>query len=151
MTRYLLEKLSDKLGLGAGHVEGKQKLVGKSGMVWEVDAKGVKSEDGAIVVIECRRLTTSRVKPEAMGGLAYRIGDVGASGAILVTPIGVQQGGQLIAEAEGIQVVHLDENSITGGYLLEFLGDVFVGPRGATLTLTGGVPDVTVMPAKPNE
>jgi hypothetical protein len=68
-----------------------------------------------------------------------------------VTPIGVQQGGQLIAEAEGIQVVHLDENSTTEGYLLEFLGDVFVGPRGATLTLTGGVPDVTVMPAKPNE
>ena len=76
---------------------------------------------------------------------------LGASGGIVVTPIGVQQGGQLIAEAADIQIVHLDADSTTTGYLLKFLGNVFVGPRGATLTLTGGVPGVTVAPSKPNE
>jgi hypothetical protein len=151
VARYLLEKLGDALGLELETVEGKQKLVGKSGMEWEIDGKGVKTDGEAIVVIECRRHTTSRLKPEAMGALAYRISDVGASGGIVVTPIGVQRGGQLIAEAAGIQIVRLDADSTTTGYLLEFLGNVFIGVRGATLTLTGGVPDVTVAPTKPNE
>ena len=79
VARYLLENMGDTLGLGLERVEGKQKLVGKSGMKWTVDGKGVKTEDGAIVVIECRRYTTSKLKPEAMGGFAYRIGDVGAA------------------------------------------------------------------------
>jgi hypothetical protein len=141
---YLLEKLSDELGLGLGRVEGKQKLVGNSGMEWTVDGKGVKTEEGAIVVIECRRLTTSRVKAEAMGAVAYRIGDLGASGGIIVTPLGVQSGGQLIAEAEGIDIVRLNADStITGGYLLEFLDKIFIGPGGATVTVTGGVAIVT--------
>jgi hypothetical protein len=87
-----------------------------------------------------------------MGALAYRISDVGASGGIVVTPIGVQRGGQLIAKAAGIQIVHLDADSTTTGYLLEFLGNVFVGVHGATLTLTGGVPDVTGdQPSRTNE
>src|ERR1700744_698027 len=89
VARYLLEKLSDTLGLGLERVEGKQKLVGKSGMNWEVEGKGIKTDGGAIVVIECRRYTTSKLKPEAIGGLAYRIADVGAAGGIVVTPIGV--------------------------------------------------------------
>ncbi len=120
-------------------------------MEWEIDGKGVKTDSEVIVVIECRRHTTSRLKPAAMGALAYRISDVGASGGIVVTPIGVQRGGQLIAEAAGIQIVRLDADSTTTGYLLEFLGNVFIGVRGATLTPTGGVPDVTVAPTKPNE
>jgi hypothetical protein len=63
VANYLLEKLSDMLGLGLERVEGKQKLVGKSGMTWTVDGTGVKTEDGAIVVIECRRYTNSKLKP----------------------------------------------------------------------------------------
>jgi hypothetical protein len=109
--------LGDKLGLALERVEGKQKLVGKSGMKLTVDGKGVKTDDGAILVIECRRHTTSKLKPEAMGGFAYRIGDVGAAGGIVVTPIGVQEGGEKIAKYEGIQIVHLDADSTTTDYV----------------------------------
>jgi Restriction endonuclease len=151
VARYLLEQLGDKLGLKLERVEGKQKLVGKSGMEWEIEGKGVKTDDGGIVVIECRRYTTSKVKAEAIGALAYRMSDLGASGGIVVTPIGVQHGGQLVAKAEGIQIVQLDADSSTTSFLLRFLGNVVVGPAPAKLTLTGGVPDVRVAPAKTTE
>jgi hypothetical protein len=142
VARHLLEKMADTLGLGLERVEGKQKVVGKSGMEWEVDGKGVKTEDGAIIVVECRRYTTSKVKPEAMGGFAYRIGDVGAVGGIIVTPIGVQEGGEKIAEYEGIQVVHLDADSTTDAYVLKFLGSVFIGAPTATVTAAFPAPEV---------
>lgn len=102
VARYLLEKLGDALGLGLESVERKQTLVGESGAEWEIDGKGVKADGGAIVVVECRRYTTSRVKQSAVASLAWTISDLGASGGIVVTPIGVQRGGQLIAEAAGI-------------------------------------------------
>jgi hypothetical protein len=127
VARYLLEKMGDTLGLGLETVEGKQKLVGKSGMKWAIDGKGVKTDGEAIVVIECRRYTTSKLKPEAMGGLAYRIGDVGAAGGIVVTPIGVQPGGEKIAKHEGIEIIHLDADSTTTDYVLRFLDKVFIG------------------------
>ena len=152
VARYLLEKLSDKLGLGLERVEGKQKLIGESGTKWEIDAKGVRAEDGAVVVIECRRLTTSRLKQKDVAAIAYTISDLSASGGIIVTPIGVQRGGQLIAEREGIKTIQLDADStLTTGYLLRFLGDVIVSPGPAKLTLTGHPPNVIVAPAEPNE
>lgn len=148
VARFLLGKWGDVLGLDLARVEGKQKLVGKSGMQWTVDAKAVRSADGAILVVECRRYTTSRLKPEAIGALAYRVNDVGASGGIVVTPIGVQSGGRLIAEAENIHVVQLDADSTTEGYLLKFLGSVVAGPSAAPLKLTGHTPTVTVTPVE---
>lgn len=152
VARYLLEQLSDMLGLDLERVEGKQKLVGKSGMEWEIEGKGVKTDDGGVVVVECRRYTTSKVKAEAIGALAYRVSDLGASGGIVVTPIGVQRGGQLIAEAEGIQIVHLDaDSSLTTGYLLRFLNRIVVGPGAAKLEIKGHVPEVTVGPAENSE
>jgi len=130
VARYLLEKMGDTLGLGLERVEGKQKLVGKA-TNWTVDGKGVKTEDGAIVVIECRRYTTSKLKQKDMAALAYTIRDVGAAGGIVVTPIGVQKGGRLIAKSAGIQIVHLDADSTTTDYVLKFLGSVFIGCVGA--------------------
>lgn len=124
VARCLLDKIGDALGLE--RVEGKQSLVGESGTTWVIDGKGVRANDGAIVVIECRRYTTSRLKQEYMAGLAWRISDVGASGGIVVTPIGVQGGGQIVAKSAGIEVVHLDANSTTD-YVLKFLNKVFLG------------------------
>lgn len=113
--------MADALGLGLERVEGKQKLVGESGTDWEVDGKGVKTDDGAIIVIECRRYTTSKINQEDMGGFAYRIGDVGAAGGIIVSPIGVQEGGEKIAKKDGIEIVHLDADSTTTDFVMEFL------------------------------
>lgn len=128
VANYLLERLSDALGLGLERVEGKQKLVGKSGMEWTVDGKGVKTDDGAVVIIEARRYTNSKLKAEAVGAIQYRINDVGAAGAIVVTPIGLQEGGEKIAQYHhNLQTVHLDADSTTTDYVLKFLGHVFLG------------------------
>ncbi len=141
VARYLLDKMGDALGLELERVEGKQTLPGKSGTTWTIDSKGVRATDGAIVVIECRRYTTSKLKQEAMAALAWRISDIGASGGIVVTPIGVQEGGKIVAKSAGIEVVHLDSNSTTTDYVLKFLDKVFIGastvPMTVTVTLTG--------------
>ncbi|QCH24436.1 restriction endonuclease [Mycobacteroides salmoniphilum] len=152
VARFLFQKLSDLLGLGLKRVADKQTLVGDA-TDWEIDGKGVPTDGGGVIVIECRRLTTSKVKQNAVAALAYSIRDLGASGGIIVTPIGVQNGGQRIAEREGIKVVRLAADSTTESYLLKFLGSVGVGPGAAPLTLTGHVPTVTVVPVEsdPNQ
>jgi hypothetical protein len=122
---YLLNAIANELGLDV--VEGKQIVPGKTGARWEIDGKGVRDRDGAFVVIECRRYTTSKVKQEQAGGLAYRIGDTGAGGGIFVTPLGLQKGAEKVAAASGIQTVLLSEDSTTTDYILQFLNRIFVG------------------------
>ena len=142
--------MSETLGLGLERVEGKQKLAGKSGTTWQVDAKGVKTDDEAIVLIECRRYG-STLNQEAIGGFAYRIGDVDASGGIVVTPVGVQEGGRTIAECEGIQIVHLDANSTTTDYVLKFLDKVFHGASAhLRVNVTLQAPVEVTRPDKPH-
>jgi len=93
--------------LGISSVEGKQVVPGLSGTDWELDAKGIKAGSDAYVIIECRRYTTSRLKQEAVAGLAWRIHDTGASGALLVSPLGLQEGAQRVAAAANVVAVHL--------------------------------------------
>jgi hypothetical protein len=143
----LLEKWSADFGLGLESVEGKQKLVGQSGTEWEIDAKGVRGDDGPVVV-ECKRYTSSKVDQGTVAKLAYSISDVGASGGILVTPIGVR-GGQLIANAEDIKIIHLDANSDASAYVMQFLGNIVIGPAPARVTVTAFAPTVTITPADP--
>ena len=138
VARYLLEQMGNELGLGLERVEGKQKLVCKSGAIWEVDAKGVKTEDGAIVVIECRQLV-SKLKQEDMRAFVYGIADAGAAGGIVVTTIGVQEGAQKIARYEGIDVIRLNRDATTTDFMLELLEKVIAGRSvkfGGTGTLT---------------
>jgi hypothetical protein len=134
VTRQILEQVGVLLGLELERVEGKQKLVGKSGMEWTIDGKGVKTEDGAIVVIECRRYPDDRIKAEAMGAFAYRIKDLGAAGGYMVTPIGFQDGADKIAKYEGIHEIRLDADSTATDFTVEFLDKVVHG-RSATLKL----------------
>jgi hypothetical protein len=148
LTRVLLEKWSAEFGLGLEIVEGKQNLVGQSGTVWEIDAKGVRDDDGAIVVVECKRYTKSRVDQATVAKLAYSISDIGASGGILVTPIGVQKGGQLIAKAEDIKIIHVDANSDATSYIMKFLGNIVIGPAPATVSSRCPSPTVTITPAE---
>jgi hypothetical protein len=96
---------------------------GASGTTWEIDANGKKADTGAMVVIECRRCK-DKLKQKEMVALAYTIGDVGASGRIIMTPIGVQKGGQKIAEYEGIEQVRLAASSTTTDYMVKFLDKV---------------------------
>ena len=56
---------------------------------------GVSADGEAVVVIECRRYPKSSLKQSDMAALAWTINDFSASGGLVVTPIGVQKGGQL--------------------------------------------------------
>ena len=132
VTRHVLEQVGDLLGLDLQAVEGKQKIFGKSGMEWTIDGKGVKTDDGGIVVIECRRYTTSRLKAEAMGGFAYRIKDLGAAGGYMVTPLGLQEGAEKLANHEGILDIHLDADSTATDFTVGLLDKVVHG-RSANL------------------
>lgn len=74
-------------------IEGKQKLVGRdTGTEWEIDAKGVVEGGDGIVLIECRRYTTSKQNQEKIAAIAYRIYDTKAKGGIMVSPPGLQAG-----------------------------------------------------------
>lgn len=125
---YLLDQLAANLGLDLEHVEGKQRIYGsQSGTKWEIDGKGVKADDEGFVILECRRYTASKQNQERVASLAYRIRDTGASGGILVSPLGLQEGARKIAAAEGIQELFMDPDSTRTDYMLKFLNRTFIG------------------------
>ncbi|MEU8055996.1 hypothetical protein [Microbispora bryophytorum] len=123
---YLLNQIASEFGLE--HIEGKRHVHGsRSQTRWEIEGKGIRKGGEGFVIIECRRYTTSRQNQEKMGALAYRIIDTGAVGAIIVSPLGIQEGAQRIAAAEGIETVLMDANSTRTDYMLSFLKKVFRG------------------------
>jgi len=123
-----LEQFADHFGLG--HVEGKQLVPGASGTNWVIDAKGVKSDGGGIVLVECRRHTTSKLSQEQLGGVAFRIIDTGAQGGITVSPLDLQKGAKLVAAHANIVHGMLDPKSTTTEYVMKFLDKFFVGLHG---------------------
>lgn len=116
----------------------------RSGTRWSIDAKGVLTGSEGFVVVECRRQTTSRAEQEDLGGLAYRILDAGASGGIIVSPLGIQEGAKRVAAAEGIIEVTLDENSTTTDYIMRFLGRTLAGASLSADTRAGATFAATV-------
>lgn len=126
VSRYLLESVGELLGLELERVEGKQRLVGDIDS-YVVDAKGVETDSGATVVVECKRYPTRKVPVGEVKELAWNIQDTGAAGGIIVTPIGVQAGGALIAQARNIHVVQLDANATTTDFMMSFLGKIVAG------------------------
>jgi len=132
---YLLDQFACEFGLG--EVQGKQLVTGKhTSDVWEIDGKGVASDQATFIVVECRRYTSSRIKKKDVASLAYVICDVGADGGIMVSPLGLQRGAAIVAEAENIVSVILDQDSTTSDYILRFLDSIRVGCSGA-ITATG--------------
>jgi hypothetical protein len=121
----MLADLRGHLGLAA--VEGKQTLAGLSGTDWEIDAKAWLEGGAGFLVVEARRYTTSRLKQEALAAIAYRIQDLGASGGIVVSPLPLQSGAELVARAARIAHVRLEPESTTESYLAEYMGKRFIG------------------------
>ncbi|MFG4657118.1 restriction endonuclease [Acinetobacter baumannii] len=120
VARYVLQQIRDKLGLD--EVQGKQGVSGRSGTVWELDGKGVSSSSGKSVVVECRRYK-NRLKQDAVAAVAYKITDTSSDSGIIVSPLPLQKGGRIIAEAEGIQHVELTPDSTTEDWLAK-IGEV---------------------------
>ena len=126
VATHLLNQIASELGLQ--RVEGKQSVAGLlSGTTWAIDAKGIKSGEEGFVIVECRRRITSRQKQEDVAALAFRIADTGAAGAIVVSPLGLQEGAAKIARATNIVDVRMDANSTAHSYMVQFLNKVFVG------------------------
>ena len=123
-AQYLLNEFAMHFGLG--EVKGKQVVPGESGTEWEIDAKGVRIDGEGFLVVECRRWK-SKLTQGDLAELAYKIGDTGAQGGILVAPVGLQRGAQKIAAHESIYHVILDKESTTEAYVIEFLGKVIMG------------------------
>lgn len=123
---FLLDQICVEFGLQ--RVEGKQSVIGKrSGTIYEIDGKGILSDGEGFIIIECRRYNKARQNQERIGGLAYRIIDTGANGAIIVSPLGLQKGAKKIASAEKISCVHLNKDCNALSYILKFLNEVMIG------------------------
>ena len=127
-AKQIIERLRTEFGFST--VEGKQLLDGKSGTQWEIDAKGLKEDASTFVIIECRRYTTSRLKQENIAAVAWRIVDVGASGALVVSPLGLQDGATKVAAATGIRAVRLPADATLEKFVVEFLGNLYASLTG---------------------
>jgi hypothetical protein len=138
VARELIRQFKAEFGLV--DVEGKQDIPGKSGTSWEIEAKGIKEGESGFVIVECRRYTTSRLKQESMAGLAFRISDTGASGGIVITPIGLQEGAQKVARSSGIETIILTPDSTTTNYVMQYLQKIMVGIT-ETATVSDSVHD----------
>lgn len=126
VARYFLNRFRQEFGLE--RVDPKQKIAGSSGTSWEIDAKGLREGDNsAIMLIECRQHRSKRLNQEAVGGLAYRIIDTGASGGIIISPIPMQDGARKVAEANNIVHVQLGPDSSPENFAISFFNKIFVG------------------------
>jgi hypothetical protein len=125
VAEYLLRQFASVFRLG--RVEGKQIVPGKSGTKWELEAKALRVQGEGFLIVECRRYTKSRLDQERLAGIAFRIGDTGAVGGIVVSPLGFQKGAKLVAESSNIMDVRLDPESTRSDYILRFLNSVFLG------------------------
>jgi len=113
---------------GLEKVEADKTVIGlRSGTKWRIEARGIADGGDKFVIVECRRYPRSRLDQESVGGLAYRISDSGASGGILVSPLGLQEGAAKVAAAENIIPVILDEKSSSTDYVIKFLNKIKVG------------------------
>jgi len=136
VAQHLLNQFAEHFELG--HVEGKQVVPGISGTEWEIDAKGVKDEDEAFIIVECRRYTKSRLSQESMAALAFRIQDTGVKGGIIVSPFELQSGAKKVATFSNIKHVSLAPQSTTTDFILSFLNHVCIGVSD-TITLRDSV------------
>jgi len=125
VATYLLDKFASEFGLSK--VEGKQEVKGKTGATWEIDAKGVKEGGKGFIVVECKRHIDSKQPQATIGSLAFSITDTGASGGIIVSPLGLQKGAQIVADAKNIINVTLDVNSTPNEFGMKFLNKIMIG------------------------
>lgn len=125
VAAYLLNQFAEHFDLG--RFEGKQVVAGESGTEWEIDAKGCANNGSNFIVVECKRHTKTGISQAITAALAWSIQDTGASGGILVSPIGLQEGAKKVAAKAGIVEVVLNQDSTTSDYVLQFLNQVCLG------------------------
>jgi hypothetical protein len=126
VAKELLKRCHDSFDLT--DVEGKQSVTGqRSKTEWEIDAKGIKDETGEFLIVECRRYTKKKLNQEHLGGLAWRIMDTGAGGGIIVSPLELQKGADMVAKAANIVHVRLNADATPEVFNMEFLNKIVMG------------------------
>ncbi len=115
LARHVILHFADIIGITA--VEAKQRLQGKSGKRWEIDAKGICSGGKGFLVIECKERSKSRLRGSTIGALAFTVQDIGAAGAVIVTSIGLQKGAEKLAKHQGFHAVYLPKESTFEDYV----------------------------------
>ena len=125
VAAYLLNQFAEHFDLG--RFDGKQIVAGESGTSWEIDAKGYSEDNQHFVIVECKRHTKAGISQAITSSLAWSIQDTGASGGILVSPLGLQAGAKKVAAKADIHEVIMREDSTTTEYLIKFLDKVCLG------------------------
>jgi hypothetical protein len=138
VATYVLKQVRKRFELT--DVEGKQKVTGThTGVSWEIDAKGIRESDGALIVIEYRRYTSSGLSQEALAAIAYRVIDTGAAGGITVSPHPLQRGAERIAKVANVQHVQLDPSSTRDQWIAKIQGIMIFGhTETARISITDG-------------
>jgi hypothetical protein len=116
-----------RLELGIERVEGKQKVLGASGSYWELDARAWIDGGRGFLIVEARRHTANGLSQESVIAIHGRTIEVGADGAIIVSPMPLQKGAELVARHYGIEHIKLDESSTAETYMAEYMGRTFYG------------------------
>jgi hypothetical protein len=125
VTRAILERCREQLGYK--EVCPKGKIPGETGTEWEIDAICYRAESDGMILVECRRHTTSKIDQEQVGGLVFRIIDTGAEGGLMVTPLGFQAGAELVAKARQVNLATLNPDATEREYVLKIAGQLFLG------------------------
>ena len=140
-ARAAIMSLRRELGLVS--VGGKAKAAGNSGATWELDARAWQDESGRFLLVEARRYRRSRLKQEDIAAVAFRVHDLGANGAIVVSPLPMQEGAKLVASHAHIEHIQLTAESTPELYLAEYMGQRYHGVAitdslSVSATLVGG-------------
>ncbi len=108
VARHVLHHFADLLGIS--EVEAKQRLMGACGTQWVIDAKGVAADGDGFLVIECKERTNKRLDQDTIGALAFKVRDLAAKSAVIVTSVGLQKGAQQIAKDYNFHTVFLPKD-----------------------------------------
>ena len=125
VAREILRYLASELSIIS--VDGEAVLPGRSGTNWHVEGTATCVDGDGFLILECRRHTKKGLNQESLGGLAFRIQDTGGSGGIVVSPLPLQKGAELVAQSENIVPVQIEEWSTAENYLARVLGKTFHG------------------------
>jgi len=136
VTRAILFTCREQLGFK--DVQPKGDIPGESGTSWEIDAICHPADTNGVILVECRRHTTRSIDQEQVGGLVFRIIDTGAEGGLMVTPIGYQEGAQLVAKAGNVTLVTLNADATEREYVLKVAEHLFVGKEARVRIVLGG-------------
>src|SRR5262245_34344967 len=117
VTKAILIDLQTELGLW--EVSEGRSYPGQAGTTWNIDVSARREGSDDLVIFECRRQPTTRIKQEEMAAFAYRVRDIGAAAGIVVTPLGLQQGAELIAQAERIETILLNPDASVENYVAQ--------------------------------